>query len=392
MRGGLRTIFWLVGVVIVALVLWLALRPSAVPVDSAVVDRGPLRVTVDEEGMTRVRDRYVISAPVAGLLAPCPLEEGDRVSAGAVVARLYPLPLDARGREQAEARLAVARAEKRAAEAAVGEAEVQLRDARRVRDRKTPLTESGALAAEELDRAETEVRTAESRLEVAGNRARAADFEVQASRAALMETGSGTGSPAAPVEVRSPATGRVLGVHEECERVVPAGQPIVDVGDPSRLEIVTDVLTTEAVGVRPGDRMLLVGWGGADTLEARVRRVEPSAFTKLSALGVEEQRVNVIGDLEESANALGDGYRVEVRIVVWQGERVLRVPSGALFRDGEGWSAFAIRESRARRSPVAVGHRTAETTEVLGGLEEGERVILYPGDRVRDGDRVRLEP
>lgn len=378
------------GLLGVALLLWLLFRPSAVRVETAAAERGPLRVTVDEEGRTRVRRRYVVSAPVPGLLAPCPVEEGDTVAAGGQVGRLFPLPLDPRTREQADATLRAAEASKRAADAQQERAQAALEEAERILARQERVAEAGGISPEALDEARTAVRTAAAELKVAESRARAAAFEVRNARAALMEAGAAGRDGGEGVPLLSPVDGRVLRVHEECERVVAAGQPILDVGDPSELEVVVEALTTDAVRVRPGTRMLLVEWGGADTLEARIRLVEPSAFTKVSALGIEEQRVNVIGDFLEPAPALGDGYRVEARIVLWEGDDVLQIPTSALFHRDAGWAVFGVEDGRARLRRVEVGHRNPLRAEILSGLGEGETVVLHPDDRLADG--VRVEP
>ncbi len=195
------------------------------------------------------------------------------------------------------------------------------------------------------------------------------------------------------VDVRAPASGRVLRVLQESEGVVQAGAPLLEVGNPDVLELVVDLLTTDAVRVRPGTPVAIQGWGGDRTIAARVRRVEPSAFTKLSALGVEEQRVNVIAafdDPREDRTALGDAFRIEARLVLWRGDDVLKIPQGAAFRRGDGWAVFRVVSGRARLTPVEIGHRGDTEVEVLGGLDAGAVVVVHPGDRVRDGARVAV--
>lgn len=362
------------------------LRPAPLRVETARVARGPLQVTVDEEGETRVRDRYVVAAPVAGRVARIELQEGDPVAAGAVVGRLFAAPLDARAREQAAARVAETEDAQRAADAGVKQAQAAAEQARRSCQRAQELAARNLIAPEERERAELEETTRVRELESAQFRAQAAAHDVEVARAALL-AGAGTAIP-----LRSPVTGRVLRIPERSERVVLAGTPLLELGDPAKLEIVADLLSSDAVRVMPGDAMLIEGWGGGTTLRGRLRRVEPSGFTKVSALGVEEQRVNVIGDFVDLPGAIGDRYRVEVRIVVWEGRDVLQVPTSALFRHGDGWSVFVIEQGRARQRDVRVDHRGTFETEIVQGLNEGDVVVRNPSDRIADGLRVAVAP
>ncbi|HEX6902853.1 MAG TPA: HlyD family efflux transporter periplasmic adaptor subunit [Thermoanaerobaculia bacterium] len=371
-----------------------SLRPRPVAVETARAVRGPLRVTVDEEGEVRVRHRYVLSAPVAGRLERIGLDQGDAVKAGQVVARLDPAPLDARGREQAEARLAAAQAAKREAAAGVGHERAALAEARRRLARAERLAAEKVIPAEELDSARTAARTAESDLEAAAFRDRAAAHEVESARAALLDSRPGGPAGGKAVELRSPVAGNVLRICQECEKVVPAGAELVEVGDPRDLEVVVDVLSSDAVKIRPGALMLLdpgegAEVGGGGELRARVRVVQPSGFTKVSPLGVEEQRVDVVGDLVDPPGRLGDRYRVEARIVLWEGRETLKVPAGALFRGPAGWAVFTVEEGRARLRAVKAGHRNPDEAEILAGLEPGAVVVLHPSDAVADGVRVQ---
>lgn len=371
-----------------------SLRPQPVAVETARAARGPLRVTIDEEGETRVRHRYVLSAPVAGRLERITLKEGDAVKAGQVVARIDPSPLDPRGREQAEARLSAAQAARLEAGARVAHERAALTEARRRLARAERLAAEKVIPAEELDSARTAARTAESDLEAASFHDRAAAYDVESARAALLESRLGGPAGGKAVELRSPVTGRVLRVCQECEKVVSAGAELVEIGDPGDLEVVVDVLSSDAVKIRPGAPMLLdpregVAEGGGQVLLARVRVVEPSGFTKVSPLGVEEQRVDVVGDLAGPPGHLGDRYRVEARIVLWEATETLKVPAGALFRDSGGWSVFTVEDGRARLRAVKAGHRNPDEVEILAGLEPGAVVILHPSDAVADGVRVR---
>jgi HlyD family secretion protein len=379
---------------------WWVLRAPPLPVDAAEVRRGALVVTIDEEGETRVRDRFTVAAPTSGRLARIELDAGDPVEALGVVARIAPAPLDPRDLAGARARLEAAEATRQAADARMRRAQAALDQARRDAARAERLHRAGTLATDAREQAKLAETSAVQELDAARFAADAALHDVDAARAVLLASANPSARPSpsedalpcaggAPcVEVRAPVAGRVLRVFEESERIVAAGTPLLEIGDPVSLEIVVDVLSADAVRVAPGARFLVEDWGGPGALEARVRRVEPSAFTKVSALGVEEQRVNVIADLQAPEPRLGDRYRVESRIVVWEGADVVQVPASALFRSGEGWSVFVIEDGVSRRRAVRIGHQGAFDAEVVEGLEPGETVILHPSDRVADGIRV----
>ncbi len=375
----------------------MALRPAPVRVDVAPVTRGSLLVTVDEEGFTRVRDRFVVTAPIAGRVGRLVLDAGDAVDEGMVVARMRPLPIDPRDLAQAEAYLEAALATAREADARVERARAAASQAERTARRARRLGAQGILAAEEREQAELEETARARELEAALFAARTASSNVEAARAALLAPGSESGPalataceerPETCVEIRAPVRGMVLRVPEQSERVVAAGTPLLEIGDPTKLEIVVDVLSADAVKIAPGATTLVEEWGGEETLRARVRLVEPSGFTKISALGVEEQRVNVIADFVEPQTALADGYRIEARIVVWQAEDVIQAPASAIFRRGDAWQVFVLERGRARRRPIEVGQRNAAAVQVLAGLQEGETVIVHPSDQVDDGTRV----
>lgn len=366
----------------------LALLPEPVPVDAARVVRGPLAVTVDEDGMTRVRDRYTISSPITGEVARIRLQPGDRVRPGELLTTISPTPLSPREREEAVARLRAAEASAEEALAAVAQAEAALEQAIRDRDRAERLAAAGALARREAETTRLEAETRTTELEAARARAEAAAFEVEAARAALIGADPGVDGPGAALPIRSPIHGQVLRVLEEDRRVVSAGAEIIELGDLATLEVVIDVLSTDAVDIDPGDPIYLYDWGGERTIEAVVERVEPSGFQETSALGIEELRVNVIGRLLEPPGPLGDQYRVEARIVTWQADDVLKIPTSALFRHEERWAVFTIEGGRARIREITIGHRGTREVEVLSGLREGETVILYPGNELEEGQRV----
>jgi HlyD family secretion protein len=382
----------LIAAVVVGGLLAVALWPSTVAVDTARAIRGPLVVTIDEEGMTKVRDRFVVSTPVSGRVQRIDLEPGDKVKRGQVVARVRaeaPPLLDVRSRaegqaavESAVAALGRARAEEQRARATLAQAQ---RDLARVRE----LAADRIVANQELETREADVKVAEQSVNAAQFTVRAAQSELLRAEARVAPTQSET--PGRVVTVNAPIDGVVLKRVRESETVVPAGDPLVEIGDPTRLEIVADLLSTDAVRVKPGARAIIDQWGGDQPLHARVRRIEPAGFTKLSALGVEEQRVNVILDFVESSagHVPGDAYRVEVRVVIWEAADVLKVPTGALFRDGDKWAVYTVDNGLARRVLVELGHQTGQEAEVIGGLSEGSRVILHPGQTLTDKTRVR---
>ncbi len=375
---------------VVAIVLGVGwwLWPAAVAVDVAPVVRGPLQVTIDDEGEARVRDRYVISAPIAGRLTRLTLRAGDAVAPGAVVARLELLPLDERSRAQAEGRLESTLDAQRAATALVSQARAAVAQAQRDLQRAERLARDQIASVEAREKAELAVQLRTKELDTADFRAQAAEHDVEASRAALIATSPGAGRASRALAIRSPVSGRVLRVPEASARVVAAGEPLIEIGDPTKLEITADLLSSEAAKVQPGNTILIEDWGGDRPLSARLRTVEPSAFTKVSALGIEEQRVNVIGDLLDPPPSLGDRYRVRVRVVTWEADQVLKVPWSALFRAGDAWQVFVVADGRVRARTVAVGHQGAFETEVLSGVTEGDLVVRHPTDQVRDGVRV----
>ncbi len=368
---------------VVALAAWWA-WPSARVVDTARVERGLVQVSVDEDGETRAIDRYGIGAPVAGRLLRVELREGDAVKAGQVVAEVAPLPVSAADRDMLEAKLDSANALKREAEERASRAQADATQAVRERERVADLLSRKFVSEQALEQADVAVQTRAADLKAARSRTLAAAADAEAARAAL----TAVRDKAPTVRVASPVAGRVLRIHEKSERVVQPGTVLVTVGDPASLEVVVDLLSNDAVRVRPGMRMILTGWGGAETAEARVRMVEPAAFRKVSALGVEEQRVNVIGDFGKVPDGLGDAYRVDARIVIAEKAEALRVPVGALFRRDGKWAAFLVRNGRATVTTVEIGLRGAREAEVLSGLAERDVVVLYPGNDLADGARI----
>jgi HlyD family secretion protein len=384
-RRGLLA-FFVLGVL--ALIVVAAL-PKPVVVDVATASVGALEVTVDEDGMTRVKDRHVISAPLTGNLARLELDPGDAIGEQQVVARIAPLAsplLDERTRAQSETRVAAALAAQRQSRAAIDRAEAAARFAETQLQRQEALAGQGASAATALEQARLESRTRDAELTSARFAQRIANYEVEIAQQAL---GRVTGAESEDqLEIASPIEGIVLRVLRESEGVVATGEPLVELGDPSALEIVVDILTADAVNVVPGAEVRIENWGGDAALTGHVRRVEPSAFSEISALGVREQRVNVIIDLDSERSewqSLGDGFRIEAKIVIWREDEVLKIPSSALFRHEGDYHVFVVRDGAAARTKVTVGRNNGLEAQILEGLSEGAEVVVHPSDRVIDG-------
>jgi HlyD family secretion protein len=385
--NGRRKRRWLpwIGVLVIVGLIVLGLWPKPLPVETAKATVGTLRATVNEEGKTRIKQRYVVSAPVAGQLRRIPFKPGAEIKAGetviAVIDPPAPIILDARTRGAAEARRDTAAANLERARAQHRFAQIELQRSEKLFAEKT-------LSEQQFENAQWRETAAAKEMSAAESALRQAEVE-------LAEFNGAVGAPGvarAPAEIRAPAGGRVLRVFEESSRAVTVGMPLVEIGDPTDLEVIVEALSRDGAAVGPGTRVLLEQWGGETPLEARVRLVEPAAFTKISALGVEEQRVNVVADIItpiEERRSLGDSFRVEARIVVWETDQTLKVPSGALFRRGSQWAAFVVVDGRARLRQVQAGRTSGAETQVLNGLKEGDEVILYPGDRIQEGQRVK---
>lgn len=376
------------GISVLAAGVALSMRPTPVIVQIGTVDRGPLRVTIDEDGETRVRERYVVSAPITGRMVRLECDVGDTVVADEVLARVYPLPLDTRSRVAAAERLSAAEAAHQAAQAGVEQARTLWGETVRTRERleRVEAEIPGTFSARRMDEARTAERSAALQLEQARSAADAAAHDVESARSALL--GADGGDAGEPTLVRAPAGGRVLRLYEDCERVVVMGSPIMEIGDPAEMEVVVDVLTADAARLREGATARLTAAPDADTLVGRIHRIEPSAFTKLSPLGVEEQRVNVVVRFDDAEILLGDRYRVDASLVAWEAEEVIRVPVSALFRTEGGWGVFVVEDGRAVLRRVELGQRGRRDVEVRSGLDAGEDVILYPSEDVEEGARV----
>ncbi|HZQ13710.1 MAG TPA: HlyD family efflux transporter periplasmic adaptor subunit [Pseudolabrys sp.] len=381
-----------------ALVVW-AMLPKPVQVDVVTVRKGTFVATVDEDGKTRIRERYVVAAPLAGRLTRVRFKAGDSVEADQVVAAIQPTPapfLDPRSRREAEERLGTAEAARERTKMMVERARVQAAQARADFDRTSALKERGVSTAQALERVQTALRVSERDLRAAEFQDHAAEHELEQAKALLEQyRNEHAGAPPERWNVTAPVPGVVLNVTQESETVVQPGTPILTIGDRRDLEVVADVLSTDAVEIRPGAEVAIENWGGPGVLAGRVRRVEPAAFTKISTLGVEEQRVNVLIDIvtpEKDWTGLGDAYQVDVRITVFGRDDATIVPSGALFRTGETWNVYVVNEGRAQLRPVNLLRRSGRLAAVTEGVEPGERVIVYPSDRVAAGVRVTPHP
>lgn len=394
MKIARKVILIAAALIVAGLIAW-AYRPEAVLVSVARVGQGPLQVLVEEDGQTRIHERYVVTPPVAGYMRRVIVHVGDRVNAGDPLVTLEPLPpvsLDARSRAEARAGVARAAAAVRAAEvdaqAAAASATFAIGEQARLR----PLFDTGAVSKTQYERAASEADRAHSALVAARAAIDIARYEKQAAETALRYA-AGERNQTEKIVVTSPVTGAVLDVLRESEGVVTAGQPLLTVGDPRSLELVTDVLSSDAVRIKPGMKVLVERWGGDEPLEARVRTVDPTAFTKVSALGVEEQRVKVVSDLvtpPDRWTSLGDAYRVETRFVIWEASDVLRIPHSALFHVGDKWALFVARNGRVQRRFVSLGQRGVYFAEVTQGLQEGDFIVTYPDDRLADGTRIGI--
>jgi HlyD family secretion protein len=379
---------------IAGVIVW-AFLPQPLVVDAATVKRMPLQVTVDEDGKTRIKERYVVSAPLAGKLQRIDLLPGDRVEAGRTVLAILeptePQFLDARTIAESKARVQAAETEVQRAKTAIETARLNLENIRGRRKRANEIANSQAISEEELEQIETDFHIAEESYRASVFAENIASFELQLTNAARAQTWENGGDNNTKFKILSPIDGVVLDVLQHSAKVLIPGDDLIEVGDPFDLELEIDVLSKDAVMIRPGDKIEVTGWGGEETLAARVRLVEPSAFTHISALGVEEQRVNVIGDFIGSGDdraGLGDNFRVEASIVVWRKDSVTVVPTSALYRHKEHWAVFVIKQGRAHLSAIQLGKRNANFAEVLNGIDVGATVIVHPSDKVADGVAV----
>ena len=376
---------WLpyLGVILLLALIVAGLWPKPAPVETTRVSTGKLRATVNEEGKTRIRQRYVVSAPVAGQVRRIPFKAGAEITATqtvvAVIDPISPALLDARTRTLAEAKRDSAAAQLERAKAQHKFATSELRRNEKLYQEKTVSTQE----MEQIQWRETS----------AARELTAAEAALRQAEAELLEFTNPGAVNRPPIELHSPVTGRVLKVFEESSRAVVVGTPLLEIGDPNDLEVIIEALSRDGAMIKPGTPVELEQWGGPEPLQATVRFVEPAAFTKVSALGVEEQRVYVVADLltpPAQRGSLGDNFRVEARIITWQTNQALKVPNGAIFRRGEQWHAYVVNAGHAELRAVKIGRASNTETEIVEGLKEGDEVILYPGDRIKDGLRVSV--
>ena len=381
-----------VAVALAAALAW-AFAPRPVGVEVAAVRQGRFEQAIEEDGRTRLKDRFSVSAPVAARLARITLREGDPVAAGDIVAVLTPVMssmVDARSRTEATARLKAAAAGVERAGARIAKARTALQEARLEQDRSEKLAAQGFVAQSRLDSARLAVTSARHELDMADAEREVAVHEQAQAAAALQPAAAGP--PGHPLNVRSPVSGVVLRVVQPSEATVPAGAALIEIGDPSRMEVLSELLTTDAVQAQPGRKVVIERWGGPP-VQGVVRRVEPAAFTKVSALGIEEQRVNVLADITsppQEWRAMGDGFRVSVRIVTSSVDQATLVPVGALFPQGEGMAVYKLDGHRARVQAVDLASRNGSDAWVRAGLAAGDKVVVYPPSALADGRRVKV--
>lgn len=384
-----------VAILIIAALVY-AFLPAPIPVEAAKASRGPLKATIEEEGKTRVKDRFVVSAPVAGYMRRIRFKVGDAVKSGDVLAEIEPLrssALDPRSRAQAEAAVSAAEAALDSARETLGSRSAEAEFARKEHERNKSLFIGGYISKGDFEQAETRAKQAEANRLSAEASVETARYELDKARAVLRTSaGAQVVKHGEIVRVLAPVSGQVLKVHHESAGAINPGEALIDIGDPWSLEVKVELLSTDAVKVRPRTAVSFERWGGDIPLSGKVRTVEPAGFTKISSLGVEEQRTLVIVDFDpeqKDMRRLGDGYSVEAVFTIWEGKDVLQVPAGALFRYNGEWAAFVLKNGRARLKKVAVGHSNGIATEIVSGLPEGEPVIIHPAESIKDGSRVK---
>ncbi len=400
-----RRIIWLLVLLLIGAALLYGFRPQPRLVNIAEVKRAPMQVSVEEEGKTRVIDRYIISAPVAGTTCRVDMDIGDHVKKNQPLVTIEPLKsqaLDPRSRAEAQYRVATKEAALRAAEQKAQSTKAEAELARIELNRIKPLANKGHIAREELDHAATLARSSTAAKRSADFAVDVARHELGAARTALKFAGAkGELDSSNTVQVRAPVSGRILKIQQQCAGVVAAGQPLLEIGDTRSLEIATEVLSPDAVKIKPGMRVIFNRWGGEKPLQGQVRTVEPVGFTKVSALGVEEQRVRIIADItseEKQWRSLGDGYRVEARFILWEAKNILQIPGSALFRVNNhnqdpikgGWAVFVMENEKASRRNVEIGKRNGLSAQIVRGLQKGEKVITHPDDSIEEGVAIKL--
>ncbi|QDV70257.1 Macrolide export protein MacA [Rosistilla carotiformis] len=399
MKFSLKTFIWLTMFVALALASAFTLIPKPVAVEFATATIVPLRVTVQEDGKTRIREKYIVSAPVSGRISRIELDAGDHCDEKTLLAVILPSDpaiLDSRARAEANARVLASEAALQRANSSAEQARINHELSESKLERAETLLASRAISQEQYDVVRAESLAAAQAIKTASFDTEIARFELEMAEAAVDQfSDKQKESSAEPFEIYAPISGRVLRVFEESSTVVAVGTPLLELGDPSNLEIEIDVLSTDAVRIKPGAELMVEHWGGDTPLSGNVRVIEPGAFTKISSLGVEEQRVNIIADFNEPAEriaSLGDGYRIEARITVKELSKALQIPNSALFRHQRKWHVLSIVDGKANLQPVQIGLQSESETEITDGLSAGDRVIVYPSDAIRPGTAVKPVP
>jgi HlyD family secretion protein len=392
-----RRVWLIIIVLIIVLALGYGFMPKPVLVETSSVQTGHMKVTVEEEGKTRVINRFIVSVPVAGFARRIELDVGDVINKGQKVTELEPLRstvLDPRSRAEAEARVAAAEASLHASKENAIAANASAEYAKKEFERISALFKDELVTQEKLDEVETEVLRTDAALRSFGFAVEVARYEMEAAHTALKYSAARQPERyAEKVVIRAPISGNVLKIDHESEGVVREGQALIEIGNPRELEVEVDVLSADAVKIKPGTPVLFERWGGNAPLKGKVRVIEPAGFTKISALGVEEQRVLVISNIVSPPGVweqLGDGYRVEASFILWEDDRVLQVPASALFRYGDGWAVFIVKNKKAGLRKVEIGYRNGLSAEISSGITGGETVITHPDSSIKDGTRVRL--
>jgi len=377
------------GVILALLIAVLLMRPASVSVETAVIQRGNLIIEVKEQGRTRARDRYTVAAPIGGQLMRPDVLVGQTVAKGDVLVRISPAPEDPRTEAAERADLVAAQAYQRETEAQLEEARGNYQRVLREANRRNELYGRQLVSIEERDRYAQSADAAKARLASVEASVAAATAQVESARSKLLGMNSGAGDEGT-IDVKAPVSGQVLQIFEQSTRVIQAGTPLFELNAGNALELVIDVLTQDAVNIEPGDTIVIDEWGASQSLTGQVRYTEPQAFTKLSSLGVEEQRVNIIGDLTETPDTLGAEYRISASIITWQSDDVLLVPTAAIFRRNDQWQVYVVDQGKARLQTLELGQRGTDRAEVLNGLQEGAEVILYPSDLIEEGVSIEI--
>ena len=380
----------IIGVVVLSLITLVVSQSGSVIVTTAVAESDTLSMSISTEGVTRARDRFTIAAPISGRLTRLDVKEGELVEEGQLIGRLYPAPEDPRIIATTHAEVSAAEARYQEAGARLTEAELQALQAKREVERRRPLLELGAITRERMEQAELASVVAEQRYQSATAGIASAEAALEGAHARLLGAETADDN-VIPIDLVAPLAGRVLNLSDPSERVVLAGSRLLELADTDGLEVVLDVLSEDAVQVQPGNEIIIIGWGGEGLIRGQVRVVTLVGYTKVSALGVEEQRVDILADLYEIPPMLGTGYRVSGEIVIWEGSDVLVVPASALFRQGEEWGVFVVQEGRAKRRLVVIGHRNENKVEIVKGLSENEEVIVFPSEEIDDGTRIQSQ-